>query len=39
MERIGLTYRKRVDYKGFTGLVWYEVDRATYAERISSAAR
>ncbi len=39
MERIGLTYRKRVDYKGFAGLVWYEVDRATYAERISSAAR
>jgi RimJ/RimL family protein N-acetyltransferase len=39
MERIGLTLRKRVDYKGFTGLVWYEVDRDTYAERMSSAAR
>lgn len=39
MERIGLTYRKRVDYKGFTDIVWYDVDRATYAERMSSAAR
>jgi RimJ/RimL family protein N-acetyltransferase len=39
MERIGLTYRKRVDYKGFTDLVWYDVDRETYADRMSSAAR
>ena len=39
MERLGLGYRKRVDYKGFTDIVWYEVDRATYAERMSSAAR
>ncbi|TAJ96753.1 MAG: N-acetyltransferase [Reyranella sp.] len=39
MERIGLTYRKRVDYKGFTDIVWYDVERATYAERMSSAAR
>lgn len=39
MERIGLSYRKRVDYKGFTDLVWYDVDRAAYAERTSSAAR
>ena len=39
MERIGLTYRKRVDYKGFADIVWYDVDRATYAERMSSAAR
>ncbi len=39
MERIGLTYRKRVDYKGFTNIVWYDVDRASYAERMSSAAR
>lgn len=38
MERIGLIYRKRVDYKGFTDIVWYDVDRATYAERMSSAA-
>jgi len=38
-ERIGLSYRKRVDYKGFTDIVWYDVDRATYAKRISSAAR
>lgn len=39
MERIGLTYRKRVDYKGFTDIVWYDIDRASYAERTSSAAR
>lgn len=39
MERIGLTYRKTVDYKGFSDIVWYDVDRATYAERMSSAAR
>ena len=39
MERIGLTYRKRVDYKGFTDIVWYDIDRTAYAERMSSAAR
>lgn len=39
MERIGLTYRKTVEYKGFSDIVWYDVDRATYAERMSSAAR
>lgn len=39
MERIGLIYRKRVDYKGFTDIVWYDIDRAGYAERTSSAAR
>jgi ribosomal-protein-alanine N-acetyltransferase len=39
MERIGLSYRKRVDYKGFTDIVWYDVDRESYAERTFSAAR
>ena len=39
MKRIGLTYRKRVDYKGFTDIVWFDIDRAAYAERTSTAAR
>lgn len=39
MKRIGLTYRKRVDFKGFTDIVWFDIDRAAYAERTSTAAR
>ncbi|MBR2819517.1 MAG: GNAT family N-acetyltransferase [Reyranella sp.] len=39
MKRIGLTYRKRVDYKGFADVVWFDIDRASYAERTSIAAR
>lgn len=39
MTRIGLTYRKRVDYKGFTDIAWFDIDRAAYAERTSTAAR
>ena len=27
MKRIGLTYRKRVDYKGFKDVVWYDRKR------------
>lgn len=30
MKRIGLSYRKRVEYKGFTDVVWFDVDRDTY---------
>src|SRR5690349_13480031 len=26
MKRIGLTYRKRVDYKGFKDIVWFDMD-------------
>jgi RimJ/RimL family protein N-acetyltransferase len=33
MQRIGLTYRRRVDYKGFTDLVWFDVDRTAYRSR------
>lgn len=39
MKRIGLTYRKKVDYKGFTDVVWFDIDAGTYAERTSIAAR
>lgn len=38
MKRIGLTYRKRVTYKGFD-VVWFDMDRTAYAERTSMAAR
>jgi [ribosomal protein S5]-alanine N-acetyltransferase len=27
MRRIGLTYRRRVEYKGFTGIVWFDMTR------------
>ena len=27
MKRLGLTYRRRVDYKGFTGIVWFDMPR------------
>ena len=27
MKRIGLTWRKRVDYKGFSDLLWFDMDR------------
>ena len=36
MERLGLSYRKRVDYKGFTDIVWYEVDREAWRAVSSS---
>lgn len=39
MKRIGLTYRKRVKYKGFKDVVWYDVARADYAASTLSAAR
>lgn len=39
MKRIGLTYKKRVDYKGFRDIVWFDVDRATYEESVRIAAR
>ena len=28
MKRLGLTYRRRVDYKGFTDIVWFDMDRS-----------
>jgi len=27
MRRLGLTYRRRVDYKGFKDIVWFDIDR------------
>ncbi len=33
MKRLGLTYRRRVDYKAFTDIVWYDVDRETWQAR------
>ena len=33
MERLGLGYRRRVRYKGFDDVVWFDVDRAAWAGR------
>jgi RimJ/RimL family protein N-acetyltransferase len=33
MKRLGLTYRRRVDYKGFKDIVWFDIDRRTWAAR------
>jgi RimJ/RimL family protein N-acetyltransferase len=33
MKRLGLTYRRRVDYKGFTDIVWYDIDREAWQTR------
>lgn len=33
MKRIGLTYRRRVEYKGFKDVVWFDIDRATWQAR------
>jgi ribosomal-protein-alanine N-acetyltransferase len=30
MKRLGLTYRRRVDYKAFTDIVWYDIDRDSW---------
>ncbi|UYN95298.1 MAG: GNAT family N-acetyltransferase [Enhydrobacter sp.] len=30
MKRIGLTYRKRVDYKGFKEIVWFDIDKPAW---------
>lgn len=30
MTRIGLTYRRRVAYKGYSDIVWYDVSRADW---------
>jgi [ribosomal protein S5]-alanine N-acetyltransferase len=27
MKRLGLVYRRRVDYKGFRDIVWFDIDR------------
>jgi RimJ/RimL family protein N-acetyltransferase len=33
MKRLGLGYRRRVDYKGFKDIVWFDMDRQTWTER------
>jgi|FEC22Drversion2_1045045.scaffolds.fasta_scaffold00497_21 RimJ/RimL family protein N-acetyltransferase len=33
MRRLGLTYRRRVAYKGFKDIVWFDMDRQTWRER------
>jgi RimJ/RimL family protein N-acetyltransferase len=33
MRRLGLSYRRRVEYKGFSDIVWYDTDRATWMLR------
>ncbi len=30
MKRIGLTYRRRVEYKGFRDIVWFDMDRQAW---------
>ena len=33
MKRLGLIYRRRVDYKAFTDIVWYDIDCAAWQAR------
>lgn len=33
MKRLGLAYRRRVDYKSFADIVWYDIDRGTWKAR------
>jgi RimJ/RimL family protein N-acetyltransferase len=33
MKRIGLGYRRRVEYKGFKDVVWFDIDRAAWLAR------
>lgn len=33
MKRLGLIYRRRVAYKGFDDVVWFDIDRATWKAR------
>jgi hypothetical protein len=30
MKRLGLTYRHRVDYREFTDIAWYDIDREAW---------
>jgi len=39
MRRIGLGYRKRVDYKGFKDVVWFDVDREAYRRVMDSCGQ
>jgi RimJ/RimL family protein N-acetyltransferase len=33
MKRLGLTYRRRVAYKGFNDVVWFDIDRTAWSAR------
>jgi ribosomal-protein-alanine N-acetyltransferase len=33
MKRLGLTYRRRVEYKGYKDIVWFDMDRQTWNAR------
>ena len=33
MKRAGLTYRRRVDYRGFSDIVWFDIDRAGWTRK------
>lgn len=33
MKRLGLTYRHKVAYKGFSDIVWFDMDRQTWKAR------
>jgi RimJ/RimL family protein N-acetyltransferase len=35
MKRLGLGYRRRVEYKGFKDVVWFDIDRAAWLGRAS----
>jgi len=37
MRRLGLTYRRRVEYKGFSDIVWFDMDRQTWLSSSRSA--
>ena len=33
MKRLGLTYRRRVEYRGLSDSVWFDIDRETWKSR------
>ena len=39
MKRLGLTYRRRVDYRGFTDIVWFDIDREAWQCRLTESRR
>lgn len=39
MKRLGLIYRRRVDYKGFKDIVWFDMDRQTWTRQARSRAQ
>jgi RimJ/RimL family protein N-acetyltransferase len=35
MKRLGLTWRRQVEYKGFSDIVWFDIDRQTWAAGVA----